>query len=479
MSGEPIRRSANGGAITTMSKRVAEAKTKGLTTSVDEQGTFSDNATFGSELAGMFSIADVSLGTELGVTTLGTCHVKGDVGLRKSADFEVFFQGQVLLSHSWSVAVSKEIKGKEKSRKLPIGCIPIMAGPIPVGVIEPSLFGTLKVDVSGAISLNSEEQIGINLCIHARRKNGEWYEYPDCFAQPLVDGSAMLTASMSATAKFSFGLRLEIRVAGLIGPYLTCGPFVEGSSTYSGNIGGQSGMTSQCRVIGGIEGSVGLHAALIGDKALATGRSYAVLYENTKTVNPPQFLDFPANQTVDVAQQVVFAPLIYGAEPITYAWLKDGINIGKTGKDLIFTASSQEMSGTYTCVAKNDIGMASADVVLTVNPPQSVSDFAGTWRQLVSSGRREYREFHINRSGRGYFQSIQGGVPIHSTSAYPIECSFYPNGDLKIERYNSGYANTIYRLSTIADGVGILSKPLYPNQSMGESSYCRRISRTP
>ena len=70
----------------------------------------------GKELGREFSDAGFSLTPELNVRILGSYSAKGDVKVFGSSDYEIFFEGQIILSPSLTLTLTKTLSGWEKKR---------------------------------------------------------------------------------------------------------------------------------------------------------------------------------------------------------------------------------------------------------------------------------------------------------------------------------------------------------------------------
>ena len=135
---------------------------------------------------------------------------------------------------------------------------------------------------------------------------------------------------------------------------------------------------------GGVNISGATTAALtLSSVTAASAGSYTVLVSNpagsvtsaaaTLTVNAvssaPTITTQPASQTVTVGANVTFTVSATGTAPLSYEWMKGGVNIsGATTATLTLSSVTTASAGSYTVLVSNSAGSAtSAAATLTVN----------------------------------------------------------------------------------------------------------------
>ncbi|HVM47833.1 MAG TPA: LamG-like jellyroll fold domain-containing protein [Candidatus Acidoferrum sp.] len=112
------------------------------------------------------------------------------------------------------------------------------------------------------------------------------------------------------------------------------------------------------------------------DSRLYPCRFYRIieLDDSTCVTNPPVITIQPAGQTVLMGAGVTMNVAAYGAPPLRYQWMKDGINLaGATGSSLFIATASRPQSGAYAALVSNPVGqVCSSNAVLVVRVPESL-----------------------------------------------------------------------------------------------------------
>ena len=127
---------------------------------------------------------------------------------------------------------------------------------------------------------------------------------------------------------------------------------------------------------------------------------------------PPTIVSSPASATVTQGNSASFTVTASGTAPLTYQWLKNGVNIsGATSAALTFTSASTTNAANYSVTVANAAGSAtSAAATLTVQTPPSIvtqpaSQFGALGSPITLS---------VSASGTGplNYQWFQSGVAL-------------------------------------------------------------------
>lgn len=113
--------------------------------------------------------------------------------------------------------------------------------------------------------------------------------------------------------------------------------------------------------------SVGIDGNLYYIKYNTTGSVWRIEYDTTQL---PNVVNQPASQTVFATDKVVFSISASGAQPFTYQWQKNDVNIaGATSNVFTINAASTADAANYRCIVSNSAGTdTSAEAKLTVKP---------------------------------------------------------------------------------------------------------------
>ena len=110
----------------------------------------------------------------------------------------------------------------------------------------------------------------------------------------------------------------------------------------------------------------------------ACGFTQGVVAMLTVLTNPPVFTQTPTNLGVPFGSAALFSAAVTGSPPLFYQWAKDGTSIpAATNQTYSIAKAADADAGTYTLLASNRLGTASASATLTVfdlplaitNPP--------------------------------------------------------------------------------------------------------------
>lgn len=153
---------------------------------------------------------------------------------------------------------------------------------------------------------------------------------------------------------------------------------------------------------------------------------------------PPSFYVQPAGKQVASCAEVVFTGGVEGGRPLEYQWFKDGVAIaGANGPALRLTKAGPGDAGSYTLVAKNDLGSATSDpAILTVTPDDPPP---GTQRELSAVG------------GLGI---VVDGTSVYWTSNAGIQAAGKTCGESERVLYHRG--NSVERPDPLALSAGRL-----------------------
>ena len=127
---------------------------------------------------------------------------------------------------------------------------------------------------------------------------------------------------------------------------------------------------------------------------------------------PPTIITSPASATVTQGNSASFTVTAGGSAPLTYQWLKNGVNIsGATSATLTFASASTTDAANYSVTVANAAGSTtSAAATLTVQtPPSIVTQPASQFGALGST-----ITLSVNASGTGplSYQWFQSGVAL-------------------------------------------------------------------
>ncbi len=131
----------------------------------------------------------------------------------------------------------------------------------------------------------------------------------------------------------------------------------------------------------GVMDEVGIY-----NRALAGAEIQAIYAAQSlgKCPAPPQVTVQPQGQAVPTGTTVTLAPQVTGAQPITYQWQQNGVNLpGATNTTLTLMNVQLTNGGTYLLAVTNSVNYAiSSNAVLTVTTPicfGSPSNLVGWW----------------------------------------------------------------------------------------------------
>ena len=154
------------------------------------------------------------------------------------------------------------------------------------------------------------------------------------------------------------------------------------------------GMSPSNELVGATHASYLIPSAVVADTGyytlvvsnpFGTVSSRAALV--TVLTNPPVLTSPPTNVTVFYGVSALFTAEVSGSGPIFFQWFKDGAVIaGATNTFYTLAPTLVGDAGTYTVVASNRVGTASASATLTLldtplvitNPPQSQAGLFGS-----------------------------------------------------------------------------------------------------
>jgi glucose/arabinose dehydrogenase len=113
--------------------------------------------------------------------------------------------------------------------------------------------------------------------------------------------------------------------------------------------------------------SVGVDGNLYYAKYGTNGSIWRIEYDTTQL---PKVVNQPASQTVFAADTVRFSVNASGAQPFTYQWQKNDVNIANATSNIFSIANvAQADSGHYRCIVSNSAGTdTSVEATLTVKP---------------------------------------------------------------------------------------------------------------
>lgn len=139
-----------------------------------------------------------------------------------------------------------------------------------------------------------------------------------------------------------------------------------------------AGTQSTLQLTGVTSGQAGGYRVRVDSPAGATFSDFASL--TVVSLMKPEITLQPSGQTVDIGADVVLAVVASGSEPLKYAWLKGGVEIGGTATNATLKLSSVGVSdtGDYQVRIANAAGeilseAAQVNVQVPVMPPSIVS----------------------------------------------------------------------------------------------------------
>ena len=381
---------------------------------------FSRSGTFGREVGTAFSRVNIALSSELGVTINGACMIKGNIGFFDT-DLELFMEGELIFTKTDALTLSAIVtKFSPVDKNLPLAKTLIPVAPYVWFEIDYDFYAALDLDASAVASVSHSSELGMTFCLHARRKDGEWHAYADNWASGWADGDGCsIDAGGELSAKFGIGIKVTTLLESLVGPYISAGPFILATAGIKGDLSGNT-ITEEKKIIAGLEGEIGID--YIGSKrplGLAHASKYVVLYDRSFAHTAPQFLWFPSGSTYSLGDMVSFVPSVYGDEPISYTWLKDGTPIQRNSKDLSFIVTKGS-GGTYTCIASNRFGETRKSVTIDVECPKTIRDYAGKWRGRWMSVTH-YLYISANGSTVFRYSNGEGGYNVENGHSRLIE----------------------------------------------------------
>lgn len=96
---------------------------------------------------------------------------------------------------------------------------------------------------------------------------------------------------------------------------------------------------------------------------------------NLEVKAAPEFLSEPTSLTVIQSEAAGFTTSIYGSDPLTYVWLKDGDPVPDSNvRSLTFSSAQPGDEGVYQLRVTNDVGTTlSTEVTLTVLVPPTIT----------------------------------------------------------------------------------------------------------
>ena len=283
-------------------------------------------------------------------------------------DLELFFQGELLFDFETGVSFAREIESYEKKKTISLAKVVVAVAP---GLwIEFDFDGYVYLALEAAIEgrISSGAEVGCGFCFHRRKKAGTWYAYADNWTDWYANRKAIsLDIDGKASARVGAGIKITAFFESLIGPFVSGGPFIEGSVSYGHNFQDNSQHLRK-KVIAGGEVDAGVDTRFIkipslGSKTLHAD-IYKVLYEDEDIAYVPE-ISMPSEIVVTNGDSVTVSPVIEGTEPISYSWAKNGIPIGNTERVLSFTANEKN-AGIYSLTALNMAGVANKSVLITV-----------------------------------------------------------------------------------------------------------------
>ena len=283
-------------------------------------------------------------------------------------DLELFFQGELLFDFETGISFAREIDSYEKKKNISLSKVAIAVAP---GLwiefdFDGYVYLALEAAIEGRVSTGAE--VGCGFCFHRRKKAGTWYAYADNWTDWYADRKPIsFDIDGKALARVGAGIKITAFFESLIGPFVSGGPFIEGSVSYGHNFQDNSQHLRK-KVIAGGEVDAGVDTRFIkipslGSKTLHAD-IYKVLYEDEDIAYVPE-ITMPSEIVATNGDIVTVSPVVEGTEPITYSWAKNGVPIGNTGRVMSFTANEKN-TGIYSLTALNMAGASSKDVRITV-----------------------------------------------------------------------------------------------------------------
>lgn len=107
----------------------------------------------------------------------------------------------------------------------------------------------------------------------------------------------------------------------------------------------------------------GRYYVVVSNSAGSTQSAYATL-----TVNTAPSVDLPATTIATFGQSLTLTPTVTGTTPLTYKWLKDGVDTGITTATYTIGTVAVSDAATYTVQVTNSLGTASDATVVHVQP---------------------------------------------------------------------------------------------------------------
>jgi hypothetical protein len=150
------------------------------------------------------------------------------------------------------------------------------------------------------------------------------------------------------------------------------------------------------------------------------------------TVTAPVITAQPASQTVTAGANVTFTVSATGTAPLSYQWMKGGVNIsGATTATLTLSGVTTASAGSYTVRVSNSAGsVTSAAATLTVNVAASAPAITTQpASQTVSAGANV--TFTVSATGTAplSYQWMQGGVNISGATTATLTLSSVTTAD--------------------------------------------------
>jgi hypothetical protein len=122
---------------------------------------------------------------------------------------------------------------------------------------------------------------------------------------------------------------------------------------------------------------------------------------NVTVKQPPVITLQPANVTVSAGQTMSLKVQAKGADPLTYQWQKDAVDLaGATSPTLQIANASSADAGTYTITIANVDGtVQSRGAVVSLKPTRKIAA-AGLPPARILSGQIDHGEFVLTIEGR-------------------------------------------------------------------------------
>jgi len=151
-------------------------------------------------------------------------------------------------------------------------------------------------------------------------------------------------------------------------------------------------------------------------------RSDAIRWLAIGTGDAPSITQHPTNQTVPFGTDASFSVQASGAEPLSYQWKKDNVDVadggpysGATTPTLAVTGATFDEEGVYHCVVTNSYGTVPSNPA-TLTVLETVSDFDG--------------DSDVDQSDFGYFQRCMGILDVEVTEPACAAADLDADGDV-------------------------------------------------